>query len=94
MNSSACELRRSGRFIVVECRANAFLHHMVRNIVGSLVHIGRGEAPPEWLGSVLQGRDRRVAGMTAAASGLYLTRVHYPAEFGIPDPEQFRPDDL
>jgi tRNA pseudouridine38-40 synthase len=88
------ELWRSGPFIVVECRANAFLHHMVRNIVGSLVHIGRGEASPDWLGAVLQSRDRRAAGMTAAASGLYLTRVHYPAPLGIPDPELFRPGDL
>ena len=88
------ELYRSGPFIVVECRANAFLHHMVRNIAGSLVHIGRGEAPPDWLRSVLQSRDRRAAGMTAAASGLCLTRVHYPAEFGIPDPQSFRPGDL
>jgi tRNA pseudouridine38-40 synthase len=88
------ELRRAGPFIVIECRANAFLHHMVRNIVGSLLRIGRGEAPPSWLRDVLDSRDRRAAGMTAAAGGLYLTRVHYPAVFGIPEPDPFRPGDL
>lgn len=88
------EISRTGRFIVVECRANAFLHHMVRNLVGSLVHIGRGDAPPGWLREVLEGRDRRAAGMTAAACGLYLTRVHYHPELGIPEPEPFRPCDL
>ena len=67
---------------------------MVRNIVGSLVHIGRGEVTPDWLRSVLESRDRRAAGMTAAAGGLYLTRVDYPAELGIPDPDPFRPGDL
>jgi tRNA pseudouridine38-40 synthase len=90
----ALDVRRSGPFILVECRANAFLHHMVRNIVGSLVRIGRGEAPPDWLRSVLDSRDRRAAGMTAAACGLYLTRVHYPAEFNIPEPRPFQPGDL
>ncbi len=88
------ELRRSGAFIVVECRANAFLHHMVRNLVGSLVRVGKGEESPQWLQAVLRGRDRRVAGMTAAAGGLYLTRVHYPAELGLPHPDAFRPGDL
>jgi tRNA pseudouridine38-40 synthase len=87
-------LWRSDSFIVVECRANAFLHHMVRNIVGSLVRIGRGEAPPDWLRSVLESRDRRAGAMTAAAGGLYLTRVHYPAQIGIPDPDPFQPGDL
>jgi tRNA pseudouridine38-40 synthase len=80
------DLRRAGPFIVVECRANAFLHHMVRNIVGSLVRVGRGEEPPEWIAQVLDSRDRRVAGMTAVAGGLYLTRVHYPAAFDMPRP--------
>lgn len=80
------EVRREGPFIRVSCRANAFLHHMVRNLVGSLVRIGRGEERPEWLRQVLEGRDRRAAGMTAAACGLYLARVHYPEACGIPAP--------
>jgi tRNA pseudouridine38-40 synthase len=85
---------RWGPFVVIECRANAFLHHMVRNIVGSLVRIGRREEPPEWLRAVLDGRDRRAAGMTAAAEGLYLCRVHYPAALGIPQAQSLLPGDL
>ena len=88
------EVTRSGPWILVECRANAFLHHMVRNIVGSLLRIGRGEAPPGWLAGVLAGRDRRAAGMTAAASGLYLSRVHYAEDAGLPVPEGLRAGDL
>jgi tRNA pseudouridine38-40 synthase len=88
------DLRRAGAFIIVECRANAFLHHMVRNIVGSLVRVGRGEASPEWLHSVLESRDRRAAGMTAEAGGLYLSRVHYPTDLGIPGPDVPGPGDL
>jgi tRNA pseudouridine38-40 synthase len=82
----ALHVRRHGDYLVVECRANAFLHHMVRNIVGSLVRIGRGEQPPQWLRSALDARDRRAAGMTAPACGLYLTEVHYPADQDIPPP--------
>lgn len=88
------DLYRRGPFIVVACRANAFLHHMVRNIVGSLIRVGRGAAPPRWLRTVLDSRDRRAAGMTAPASGLYLTCVHYPASWAIPDPAPFGPGDL
>ncbi len=87
-------LRRSGPFIVIECRANAFLHHMVRNIVGSLVRVGRRDATPDWLGHVLESRDRRQAGVTAEAAGLYLTRVGYAAEHGIPQPAPFGHGDL
>jgi tRNA pseudouridine38-40 synthase len=73
-------------FLRFTCRANAFLHHMVRNLVGSLVEIGRGERPPGWLAEVLAGRDRRLAGMTAPAAGLYLAAVHYPESCGLPPP--------
>jgi tRNA pseudouridine38-40 synthase len=88
------DIWRTGPFIVIACRANAFLHHMVRNIVGSLVHIGRGDAQAEWLRTVLDGRDRRAAAMTAPACGLYLTQVHYPAGWVMPDPERFAASDL
>lgn len=88
------DLQRRGSFILVTCRANAFLHHMVRNLVGSLVRIGRGDERPEWLREVLDGRDRRAAGITAAAAGLYLVRVHYPPELGIPEPPGAVPGDL
>jgi tRNA pseudouridine38-40 synthase len=78
------EVRRDGEWVWVEITANAYLHHMVRNIVGTLVDV-QEEADPE--GStrrILESRDRRLAGPTAPASGLYLWRVEYPPHFGIP----------
>jgi tRNA pseudouridine38-40 synthase len=77
---SQLDITRSDDRIVVECSANAFLHHMVRNIVGSLVRIGSGEAEPEWLVELLEGRDRKLSGVTAPAHGLTLTRVDYPPD--------------
>jgi tRNA pseudouridine38-40 synthase len=79
------EVRRYGDFVLLEVTANAFLHHMVRNIAGMLIHVGRGEAPPALAAELLAGRDRRLAPATAAAAGLYLWRVHYPQVFGLPD---------
>jgi tRNA pseudouridine38-40 synthase len=64
--------------------ADSFLHHMVRNIVGSLVEVGRGARPPEWIAEVVDGRDRKRAGPTAPAHGLVLVRVLYAAEAGRP----------
>ncbi|MDJ0929283.1 MAG: tRNA pseudouridine(38-40) synthase TruA [Gammaproteobacteria bacterium] len=84
-------VERHGREILVECEANAFLHHMVRNIVGTLVYVGRGEASPDWVGRLLAGRDRRLSGMTAPPWGLTLTAVHYPAEFNLPVPGDVAP---
>lgn len=75
---------RLGDFIYIDVVANAFLHHMVRNIVGSLLEVGSGEQKPEWMAQLLVERDRRLAGMTAAAAGLYFVYVEYPAEFGLP----------
>lgn len=72
------DVQRQGEFITVDCRANAFLHHMVRNVVGSLVKVGRGEESEEWLADTLAACDRRVSGITAPAAGLTLTRVEYP----------------
>ncbi|MDY6812734.1 MAG: tRNA pseudouridine(38-40) synthase TruA [Pseudomonadota bacterium] len=71
-------VRRRGELVIVDIRANAFLHHMVRNIVGSLLPIGEGSRPAGWLGEVLAARDRRAAGVTAPAAGLYLVAVGYP----------------
>ena len=65
--------------------ANAFLHHMVRNIVGSLMVIGRGEADAAWLGEVLRGRDRTRAGPTAPAAGLTFVGPRYPREWNLPE---------
>lgn len=77
---------RQGDWLRVDVRANAFLHHMVRNIVGTLAVIGRGEAPTGWVGELLAGGDRRYAGMTAPAAGLSLRQVHYPPDVELPLP--------
>ena len=73
-------MARSGDLIELVCRADAFLHHMVRNLVGSLVRVGMGLEAPEWIASVLAKRDRRAAGPTAPAVGLTLMAAEYPAE--------------
>ncbi|QKE63731.1 tRNA pseudouridine(38-40) synthase TruA [Aquipseudomonas campi] len=78
------ELLEHGRFIVLDIRANAFLHHMVRNFAGVLMTIGAGERPVEWVGEVLESRVRRTGGVTAHPYGLYLVQVEYPAEFDLP----------
>ena len=75
---------RDGDLVVFEVTANAFLHHMVRNIVGSALPIGAGERDAAWLRALLAGRDRRVAGATAPPGGLYLTAVEYAAAAGVP----------
>jgi len=79
---------REGDVVCVEVQANAFLHHMVRNIVGSLLVVGRGEAPEHWIADLLAGRDRTRAGPTAPSSGLVFLGPRYPAEvvdrFGLP----------
>lgn len=77
-------ITRRGDFVAFDLDANAFLQHMVRNIVGTLLEIGRGERPPAWLREVLDARDRRCAGMTAPPDGLYFTHVEYPACHGLP----------
>jgi tRNA pseudouridine38-40 synthase len=76
---------RAADEISIEIQANAFLHHMVRNIVGSLLPVGRGEKPEAWIGQLLAGRDRSVAGPTAPAQGLTFLHPLYPAEYGLPD---------
>lgn len=78
------EVRRQGERVVIDCRANGFLYHMVRNIAGSLVRVGLGETDPDWLGELLAGRDRKAAAPTAPAQGLYLAGVEYPEELGLP----------
>lgn len=80
---SELTVRRDGEFIYVDCSANAFLHHMVRNLVGSLARVGSGDETVEWLSAVLAARDRRISGITAPAAGLTLTAVGYP-DFALP----------
>ena len=80
----AVNVRREGEQLFVDIEANAFLHHMVRNIVGSLLLVGRGEQPIEWMAELLAGRDRHVAGPTAPASGLTFLGPRYEAHWGLP----------
>ena len=77
-------VRRQGDGVTLEVEANAFLHHMVRNIAGVLMAIGGGERPLAWAQEVLEQRDRTRAGVTAPAEGLYLLTVRYPERFGLP----------
>lgn len=78
------QVLRQDDFIYIDIVANAFLHHMVRNIVGSLLEVGSGEQKIAWMAELLAQRDRTLAGMTAAASGLYFVYVEYPAHFDLP----------
>ncbi|MGY1409698.1 MULTISPECIES: tRNA pseudouridine(38-40) synthase TruA [unclassified Luteimonas] len=79
------EVRREGDLVVVDVQANAFLHHMVRNIVGSLLEVGAGAQDEAWIGGLLAGRDRRLAGPTAPADGLVFVGPLYPAAHGLPN---------
>ena len=79
------EVIRQGDWIIFTVTGNAFLQHMVRNIVGTLVAVGKCEYPPDWVAEVLKSRDRRQAGVTAPAAGLTLIDVVYPDDFQLPD---------
>ncbi len=80
------DVTRHGEFVVIEAAANAFLHHMVRNLAGVLMDIGAGEREPSWAREVLEAKDRTVGGITAPPDGLYLTAIDYPEHFNIPRP--------
>ena len=84
-------VRGEGPLVVMEISANSYLHHMVRNIAGTLMQVGAGERPPAWVGEILAARDRSRAGITAPACGLYLWRVRYPPSLQIPEPVTSRP---
>lgn len=75
---------REGEWLTISITANAFLQHMVRNIVGVLVAIGSGDEKPEWAQTVLESRDRRQGGVAAPAHGLTLVDVAYPPHFHLP----------
>jgi tRNA pseudouridine38-40 synthase len=77
-------VERRGNLLMFTFRANAFLHHMVRNMVGSAVYVGAGKHPPGWILEVLRSRDRRVAAPTFAPDGLYLSGVQYDPAFRLP----------
>jgi tRNA pseudouridine38-40 synthase len=78
-----CVARRD-EWVIIDITANAFLHHMVRNIAGLLMSVGRGDSAAQRVAQVLAGRDRKVNAATAPPDGLYLAQVRYPAEFGLP----------
>ncbi len=78
-------ISREGKFVYVDIVANAFLHHMVRNIVGSLFEVGTARQSPEWFTQLLAVKDRTKAGITAPACGLYFVSVDYPKVFELPE---------
>ena len=78
------DVRRFGDYIVFDFEASAFLHHMVRNLVGSLVYVGQGKQRPEWITTLLLAADRQHAAPTFSAAGLYLVGVRYEAHWGLP----------
>ena len=81
------DVLREGDMIVLQLKANAFLHHMVRNIAGVLIAIGKQEQPVTWAADVLELKDRTLGGVTAVPDGLYFESVEYPEEFSIPSTE-------
>ena len=80
----AISVTRDGDEVAIDVQANAFLHHMVRNIVGSLLEVGAGEQPGSWIAELLAGRDRTVAGPTAPSAGLVFLGPLYPAHWNLP----------
>jgi tRNA pseudouridine38-40 synthase len=84
-------VERHANMVSFTFRANAFLHHMVRNLVGSLVYVGAGREAPGWMGELLASRDRKRAAPTFAPSGLYLAHVEYEPALGLPPFRPFAP---
>ena len=77
-------MRQDASCITLDVRGDAFLHHMIRNIMGTLVKVGAGNAPPDWVAELLAMRDRKLSGITAPPHGLYFVDVVYPEKFGLP----------
>jgi tRNA pseudouridine38-40 synthase len=78
------EISKRGETIDFVVRANAFLHHMVRNMVGTLVYVGKGKHPPQWVQELLRSKDRSKSAPTFGPQGLYLERIEYEARWGLP----------
>lgn len=87
------EIRTNGPYVLFDFTANAFLHHMIRNIVGCLVYVGKEKYAPQWLAELIAARDRRLAAPTFAASGLYLSEVRYEPRWGLPEFSRMMPFD-
>lgn len=83
-NLTQLSMQQQGDLIILDLTANAFLHHMVRNIVGCLVYVGKGKHQPQWMQQVLEGRERSQAAPTFAPDGLYLRRITYDAKWNLP----------
>ena len=83
----AIHVSRRDTLVIIDISANAFLHHMVRNIAGALIAVGKGGKPDGWIAQLLAAGDRTQAPDTAVASGLYLVGVQYPAEYNLPAAE-------
>lgn len=83
-NLAQLDIQKQGDTIIFDLSANAFLHHMVRNIVGCLVYVGKGKHPPQWMREVLEGKERSLAAPTFAPDGLYLHRVTFDTKWGLP----------
>jgi tRNA pseudouridine38-40 synthase len=83
-NLTQLDISRQDDTIIFDLSAGAFLHHMVRNIVGCLIYVGNGKHPPQWIQQVLQGRERKFAAPTFAPDGLYLRRISYDPKWGLP----------
>jgi tRNA pseudouridine38-40 synthase len=83
-NLAQLDIRKQDDTIIFELSANAFLHHMVRNIVGCLVYVGKGKHPPQWMREVLESKVRSIAAPTFAPDGLYLYRITYDAKWELP----------
>lgn len=77
------QVTRLNDLVIIDITANAFLHHMVRNIAGVLIAVGSGKHPVVWVDEVLKAKDRKLGAETAPSYGLYLSQVTYPQEFGI-----------
>jgi tRNA pseudouridine38-40 synthase len=80
------EIISSEPWLYFRIRGNAFLHHMVRNLVGTFLMIGRGKRRSEWMAEVLAAKNRQMAAPTFMPDGLYLAKIAYPEEFAIPGP--------
>jgi len=83
------QVTRQGDCIAIDVKAQSFLHHMVRNLVGVLVPIGEGRKPVEWATEVLEGRDRSHGGITSPPDGLYFINVEYPQQYNLPTVSAF-----